>query len=187
MPRTSVAPDIGQLRSGDMPEDRPTLLPLPRSRDCLVCGRDNPHGLRLQLHVDPQAGEVRVAFTPQPHHVGFHELLHGGVTMTVIDEAMAWAAAWAGRRFCVAAELTVRFRRPGRLGRELHVSATVGRATSRLVLVSATAADADGHRVAEAEGKFVPMSPEQHAAVVAAFTDDDPAALEAAGRFVREG
>ena len=35
-----------------MPATTPTLE-LPHTPGCLVCGRDNPHGLHLSLHVDP--------------------------------------------------------------------------------------------------------------------------------------
>ena len=48
------------VRSRAMP-----LLQLPHTAGCLVCGRDNPHGLRLDLHVEPATGAVRVEFTPR--------------------------------------------------------------------------------------------------------------------------
>ena len=84
------------------------LLQLPHTAGCLVCGRDNPHGLRLDLHVDPETGIVRIEFAPRREHIGFEGVVHGGVLATVLDEAMVWAATWAARRFCVCAELTTR-------------------------------------------------------------------------------
>ena len=76
-------------------------IELPHTAGCLVCGRDNPHGLHLSLHVDPDSGIVTVDFIPLAEHIGFEGIIHGGVLATVLDEAMVWAATWAGRRFCV--------------------------------------------------------------------------------------
>ena len=56
-------------------------------------------------------------------HIGFEGVVHGGMIATVIDEAMVWAATWAGKRFCVCGEMSVRFRRPSVVGEELHLEA----------------------------------------------------------------
>ena len=72
-----------------------TLLELPHTRGCMVCGRGNPLGLGLSLFVDPASGVVRVNYTPAGPHIGFEGVVHGGVLATVIDEAMVWAATWA--------------------------------------------------------------------------------------------
>src|SRR5437899_391243 len=47
------------------------LLELPHTPNCLVCGRANPHGLHLSLHVDPASNLVTTTFTPTPDHIGF--------------------------------------------------------------------------------------------------------------------
>src|SRR3954452_18766193 len=87
----------------------PPMLELPHTPGCLVCGRENPHGLHLSLHVDPAAGVIAVTFTPRPEHIGFVGIVHGGVVATVLDEAMVWAAIWACRRACVAGGMAGRF------------------------------------------------------------------------------
>src|SRR3954453_3121893 len=62
-------------------------LQLPQSANCLVCGRKNAHGIKLDLFVDKSTGVVTVEFVTQPHHVGFEGIVHGGLLATVIDEA----------------------------------------------------------------------------------------------------
>src|SRR5687767_8880829 len=42
------------------PPATPPAIELPHTAGCLVCGRQNPHGLRLSLHVDPGSGVVTV-------------------------------------------------------------------------------------------------------------------------------
>src|SRR5690348_467563 len=134
-------------------------MELPHTAGCVVCGRENPHGLRLDLHVDPARGVVSTSFTPRPEHIGFVGIVHGGVA-TVLDEAMVWAATWSGRRFCVCGELTVRFRASARIGRALRIKARVDSARPKLIQTSAEARDADGELVATAVGKYVPVPPD---------------------------
>src|SRR5256885_15812026 len=82
---------------------------LPHTHACLVCGRDNPHGLKLDLFVHEKSGVVRAEFTPTEHHSGFERIVHGGMIATVLDEAMVWAATWRVGPFLLCAELTLRF------------------------------------------------------------------------------
>ena len=157
-----------------------TLLQLPHTARCLVCGRDNPHGLRLDLHVDRETGVVRVEFTPRPEHIGFEGVVHGGVLATVLDEAMVWAATWAGRRFCVCAELTTRFRREARVGAGLVVHARVETNRPRLLTTSATVTDQAGELVASGTAKYVPVPADRNRAFVRTLVPD-PATDDAAG------
>ena len=160
-------------------------IELPHTAGCLVCGRQNPHGLKLSLHVD-EGGTVSAEFTPRAEHIGFEGIVHGGVLATVLDEAMVWAATWAGRRFCVAGEISVRFRRSAAVGRTLVCQATVESAGSkrpglpRLIHASGRIVEADGGAlVAEATGKYVPVPPERNRDVVATLVDEDQTARAA--------
>src|SRR3954451_12366248 len=133
-----------------------TLLQLPHTAGCLVCGRDNPHGLKLDLHVDPDTSAVRVDFTPRPEHIGFEGVVHGGVIATVLDEAMVWCATWSGRRFCVCAELTTRFRKEAAVGRKLVVETKIESSRSRLITTTAEVRDAEtGEVLALGSAKYV--------------------------------
>jgi uncharacterized protein (TIGR00369 family) len=153
-------------------------LELPHTRNCLVCGRSNPHGLHLSLHVtDPAV--VTTTFTPTSHHIGFEDITHGGVLATVLDEAMVWAATWSYKRFCLCAELTVRFKRPSRVGEHLFIRAVVESSRPRLATTSATIHDAENRLIAEGFGKYVPLSSEANRTMVATLVDD-PSTAESA-------
>ena len=162
-------------------------MELPHTAGCLVCGRNNPHGLKLSLHVDESAGVVSVAFTPRPEHIGFEGIIHGGILATVLDEAMVWAATWAGKRFCVAGEMSVRFRKSAAVGRPLRCEATVEALASkrpglpRLVHARGTVVEAEGgDLIAEATGKYVPVPPERNRVVVGTLVDEEQTAAAAA-------
>jgi len=163
---------------------RVPLLQLPHTAGCLVCGRDNPHGLKLALFVDSDASSVRVTFTPRPEHIGFEGVVHGGVIATVLDEAMVWCATWARRRFCVCAELTTRFRKEAAVGRPLVVETKVESSRSRLVTTTGEVRDAEtGEVIATGAGKYVPVPPDRNRAFMQTLKPDH--ATADAARFLQ--
>ena len=148
-------------------------LQLPQTRGCLVCGRANPHGLHLTLHVDPATSRVTTTFTPRDHHIGFENIIHGDLLATVLDEAMVWSSIWSAKRACVAAELTIRYRASALPGDALHVTATL--ATTRSKLITTTGEilrPSDNALIATATGKFMPLDAARHQAFVTTFIDD---------------
>src|SRR5688572_16311161 len=64
-------------------------------------------------------GHAEVAMTPRPEHMNSWSVLHGGVTMTLLDVAMAHAArapvdgAPLDARGVVTVEMKTAFMRPG--------------------------------------------------------------------------
>ena len=136
---------------------------LPFSRCCFVCGEDNPAGLKVRFYTED--GLVKTRWCAQPHHCGYHNVVHGGVTAAVLDECMGWAAARAIGRMCVTGDLTVRYllRVPG--DRELIAAAETVKASRLLARVRATLTDDEGTLYARAEGRFTPVSVEETLAV----------------------
>jgi uncharacterized protein (TIGR00369 family) len=150
------------MKSG-MSTDAGNARNLPFARHCFVCGEENPAGLKVRFYTED--GLVKTRWHAQPHHCGYENVVHGGVTAAVMDECMGWAAARATGRMCVTGELTVRYllRVPG--DRELVVAAETVRASRLLAHVKATLTDAEGMLYARAEGRFAPISVEETLAV----------------------
>ena len=148
------------------------LTELPHTAGCLVCGRDNPHGLHLNLHVDPQTGIVSTDFIPRPEHIGFEGIIHGGILATVLDEIMVWAATWAGQKFCVCGELNVRYRKNVAVGSLLKIEAKIHAMRSRLIETTGSITDASGVLYTTATGKYVPVSPQRNAQFVATLVPE---------------
>jgi len=128
---------------------------LPYTRNCFVCGTQNPHGLHLRFRREND--EVRAEFTPQPQHAGFRGIVHGGILSTVLDEAMFWAAATTRKRFCLAAELNVRFVEKVSVGQKLVCVARLKVDRGRLWESEAELRDEHGKVCARATCKQVPM------------------------------
>jgi acyl-coenzyme A thioesterase PaaI-like protein len=147
-------------RNGRTPDDGP-LAAVRSDHACFGCGAENPIGLRLRFALAGDA--VTAAFTPAPEHQGFHDVVHGGIISTVLDEAMAWATAAAGL-WTVTGEMQTRFRQPLLVGEATHVTATVTGQRGKIVQTSARLfRDTDGATIATAKGTFVKV-PENVAA-----------------------
>src|SRR5260221_1747240 len=64
-------------------------------RTCYVCGPDNARGLQVAFLADGAHGS-RALYTARPEHEGWPGLLHGGVTFSLMDEALGWAVPFPG-------------------------------------------------------------------------------------------
>jgi len=148
-------------------------LELPHTPNCLVCGRSNPHGLHLSLHVDPHTGIVTTTLTPTKDHIGFEGIIHGGILATVLDEAMVWAATWSGKRFCVCGEMSVKFKESATVGQPITVIAKIDQARRRLITTTGEVRrTSDNALLAAALGKYVPLSDDRNRAFVNTLVDD---------------
>jgi len=129
---------------------------LPHTRSCFVCGEANPLGLNLRFETDGQ--RVYARFTPRAEHMGFKDVVHGGLLVTVLDEIMVWACAARTGRFAFSVELTTRFHQPARPGQTLELSGELtANRRDRLYEARARASDTSGKTLAEAVGKYMPI------------------------------
>jgi uncharacterized protein (TIGR00369 family) len=129
---------------------------LPHTHSCFVCGEANPLGLKLRFEAD--GALVRARFTPCAEHIGFKQVIHGGLLATVLDEIMVWACAVRTRRFAFCADLNVRFLQSARPGEELLVTGElVANRRDRIYEAKASVANAQGRVLTEAAGKYMPI------------------------------
>jgi uncharacterized protein (TIGR00369 family) len=123
---------------------------------CFACGPENPIGLRL--HFDPDGDGVRAETTLAAEFQGWKSVAHGGIAMSLLDEAMAHAAGAAGHRG-VTASMSVRFRKPVPIGSPLSITGRVAWQRRNVLGLEAKVSDASGTLLADGEGKFVSMGP----------------------------
>ena len=93
--------------------------------NCFVCEPTNPLGLRIPFFHDDEAATVTAEFELPDGYSGAPTLVHGGVTLAILDEAMAWACIAVGRRWAVTTETSARFLRPVRVGSPYRIEARV--------------------------------------------------------------
>jgi uncharacterized protein (TIGR00369 family) len=130
---------------------------------CFACGSRNPDGLRLHIEY-PAPGRSRIEFVPQKKFQGWLGILHGGIIATVLDEAFAHALGGASRgdgQAAVTAEMTVRFKKPVRIGEKLIVEGRVVSEKGRVIVCESVMRDESGRELASATGKLIRIKPSQ--------------------------
>jgi uncharacterized protein (TIGR00369 family) len=120
---------------------------------CFACGTENEGGLRLSF--SSSNGKAVSEFTLQKKFQGYKDIVHGGITSTILDEAMIHAAMSLGLK-PVTAEITVRFKAPVHVNAKLKVDAEVVNKGPRMAETSGRIIDAaSGNVLAEATAKLM--------------------------------
>lgn len=126
--------------------------------NCFACGPENPNGLHLQFKADSQSDGVCASVVLAPQFQGWSGIAHGGVSIALLDEAMAHAAGAAGHRG-MTASMNVRFRKPVPLGEKLDVRGRVAWLRRNVLGLEARVLAPDGTLLVQADGHFVSMGP----------------------------
>jgi uncharacterized protein (TIGR00369 family) len=142
------------------------LLPLTNARwgftsNCFVCEPANPAGLQLPFFHDDDAAEVVAEFTLGDAFSGAPSYVHGGVVLSVLDEAMAWAAIAVAGQWAVTKTTSTDFLRPVRVDRPHRVRASITSASEREIGATATILDAKDRECAVATAVFTPLGEAQ--------------------------
>lgn len=137
----------------------PSTNNLPWTHSCFVCGQDNPHGLKLRAR--REGDRVVLDHEVRFEDSGWKGVMHGGLTMTLMDEVMTWAAILRSGTGCVSAEFTARLRKPIRAAERLRVEGWAGELRRRVMVVEGRVLSASGEVLSEATGKYVTLSAEQ--------------------------
>jgi acyl-coenzyme A thioesterase PaaI-like protein len=127
----------------------------PKTDDCYVCGPRNASGLQVPFFRDGENGS-RAVYTARAEHAGWPGILHGGVTFSLMDEALGWALYFQGITG-VTAKVEARFRQPIPVGTNLIIRAWTVDQRRRLVNARAEIRadnDEDQMLFAEVEAKM---------------------------------
>ena len=87
--------------------------------------------------------------------------MHGGVTLAVLDEAMAWACIAIGGQWAVTTETSTTFRRPVRVGSRYRVEARVVGQVDDVMRTRAEVSDRRGEVRVEATAVFTTLGAAQ--------------------------
>jgi len=131
----------------------------PNSRDCFLCGVDNPIGLRLAFY-DLEDGRVATRFTPLEEHQGYPGVMHGGLACALLDETIGRTLnhhdIWA-----MTIDMHTRFLKPVPLGSPLLVIGEISRLRSRIMEGRGEIRLEDGTVAVTAEARYIRLTQEQ--------------------------
>jgi acyl-coenzyme A thioesterase PaaI-like protein len=82
---------------------------------CFACGQKNPIGLKLKFR--NESGKAVAEFTPTEYYQGWPNVTHAGITCTMLDEAIGYAAYYLNV-YIVTTKLNIRFIKPTMIGKK---------------------------------------------------------------------
>jgi len=128
---------------------------------CFVCDERNEAGLRQRFFLDDETNTVKAEIAPGAGHSGAPSYAHGGFSMAVLDDAMAWAVIAVEKKFGLSRHIEFDFQRPVKIDRTYQVEAWIHEAEAGQVTARAEIRDSRGRVLLAATGRYIVMTMEQ--------------------------
>jgi acyl-coenzyme A thioesterase PaaI-like protein len=123
----------------------------PNSRNCFVCGVENPVGLRLKIY-QTEPGVIETTYTAPDHFQGYPGVLHGGIVASLLDEISGRVLMGdpSEPRFMFTGKMEVKYRKNVPTGKPLRVVGKAGKSKGKTAEGWAGIYDEEGILLAEA-------------------------------------
>lgn len=113
----------------------------PNARNCFVCGRENPVGLKMQFYDDDE-DTVCSVITPDIRFEGYPGIVHGGILASILDEVVGRVAMVGDHHhFMMTVTMKVSYRNPVPVGTEVtaigkavRMRGRIGKAEGKIIL-----------------------------------------------------
>ncbi len=120
---------------------------------CFVCGPGNPIGLNVRFSLVDDVCQAE--FTAGEQHMGYHNVTHGGIIFSLLDDVMAnWL--WLQGIKCFTAKADIRYRGELPIGTPVRLEGRCLKRKGRLAQMEGKVIRQDTDAVvAEATGSFM--------------------------------
>ena len=115
---------------------------------CFACGKDNPFGLKLKFR--HEGGKAVAEFEPGKYYQGWPNVAHAGITCTMLDEAIGYAAHYEGI-YIVTTKLNIRLIKPTMIGQKFIICGEARRVNEKKAEGYSTIKAEDGTLIADAK------------------------------------
>ena len=136
------------------------------SKSCIICGMDNPLGVKAPFY-EMEDNSVVTLFSYRSEHQSYPGRAHGGMITCMLDELIG-RVIWCFEpdKLAVTLDIKVKFRKPVPYDAPLIGVGSIVKNSSRAYVGQAKIYDASGAVLAEGEATYFKMPPE-------AITDAD--------------
>jgi len=148
-------------------------MPTPLTNDrwgyesnCFVCEARNASGLQIPFHLDDAGDVVTAEFRLGTAHSGAPSLVHGGVSLAILDEAQAWACIAIAGKWALTHTTTSTFDQPVFVEHDHQVSARIVSVSDSRIETSGEIVNNAGDVLVRSTATFVilgDVDPEQKA------------------------
>lgn len=127
--------------------------------NCFGCSPDNENGLQMQFVEDGEF--LTCEWEPRGFLQGYHNVLHGGIQATLMDEIASWFVQIKLKTAGVTSSMNIRYRKtvPSNQGK-IHLRAKLKSIRRNLADVEVELLNADGGLGAEGIITYYTFSPE---------------------------
>ena len=134
------------------------LIPNREDHHCFACGPANDCGLKMKFFTDETA--VFSWLVIPAHHRGWDRLIHGGITSTILDEIMSWAAIYLLKKVILTKKMTVEFLHPVYVGSQLRAEGRIkARTGPREAVMEEFVYNSSNVLCARSEGRYALLEP----------------------------
>lgn len=127
---------------------------------CFGCSPSNPSGLQMEFYKDGE--EVVCRWDPDEHFQGFHDILHGGIQATMMDEIASWVVFVMLDTAGVTYQLNTRFRKPVLISKgTITIRARLVQQQKRIAEIEARLYDGEDVLCAESQASYFVMPREK--------------------------
>lgn len=141
--------------------------------NCFVCEPTNAAGLQIPFFHDTDRDVVSAEFELSRSFSGAPAMVHGGVTLALLDEAMAWACIAVGHQWAVTTQTATRFDRAVYVDRPYRVEAEVTGRDETTMTCRAVVLDRHAQIRAEARATFTTLGEAQATRLGGTSLSDD--------------
>lgn len=131
------------------------------SVDCIVCGMENPFGLKAKFY-ELEDDTLASVFSYKKEHQSYPDRTHGGMITALLDELMG-RTLWIiePETFGVTTSISVTFRKPVPLDEKLKARGIMTFNSRLGFTTKGELYDMNGTLLAEATAKFLKLPPEK--------------------------
>ena len=132
---------------------------LPRYSKCFICGKDNPAGADITF-IKTSEG-VECEYNAPEKHMGYKNIIHGGVITALLDECAGWAVALKEKQMFMTGELNIKFLRPLKINTKVKVKGFTSSEifeNKKFKIGTGYIIDEIGRKYASVTGKYYPIS-----------------------------
>jgi len=120
---------------------------------CFGCSPTNPSGLHMEFF--KEGDELLCKWDPVEHFQGFHDILHGGIQSTMMDEIASWVVFVMLDTAGVTYQLNTRFKKPVLISRGIiTVRANLVQVQRRMAEIEARLYDGNNMLCAESQANY---------------------------------
>lgn len=128
--------------------------------NCFGCSPHNPIGLRMEFF--KEGDEIVSTWSPGKDFQGFHDVLHGGIQATMMDEIASWVVFILLETAGLTYRLQTTYRKPVRISKgEITLKAKLKEQKRRIAVIEVSLLDGEGTTCSESLVEYFILSREK--------------------------